>query len=269
MATGAHVGQGAVHGTYVIDHRKPDSALSLRLTGAGTFQGTDHVKVTGALMMQRTGATAPIAAGGSLTLASTKGRVVLRLEPAAQGQGASTSGAVAFVVQSAAGQYRQLTGSGLVDLTLAPAPTPAQFTLTIEPAPVVPTGTPGQPPQPAPQPPPPPVPQPPPPPMTASGISGTAVEGPITPVERLGVPNTRPLPGAIITIQPAGGGPELARVQADAQGNFQLNLDPGTYEIVPLAPQPGAIFPRGITQEITVLPDQVLKVVVNYDTGLR
>jgi hypothetical protein len=269
MPVGAHVGQGSVHGTYVVDHRKPDSALSLRLTGTGTFLGTDHVKVTGALRMSLIGATAPTPAGGSLTLASAKGRVVLRLEPAAHVQGASPSREVAFVVQSAGGQYQQLTGSGLVDLTLAPAPTPARFTLTIEPAPVVPTGTPGQPPPPAPQPPPPPVPQPPPPPVTASGISGTAVEGPITPVERPGEPNTRPLPGAIITVQPAGGGPELARVQADAQGNFQLNLDPGTYEIVPLAPQPGAIFPRGITQEITVLPDQVLEVVVNYDTGIR
>ena len=41
------------------------------------------------------------------------------------------------------------------------------------------------------------------PPKPPSGIMGTAVVGPISPVERPGVPNTRPLPGAIITVEPA------------------------------------------------------------------
>jgi hypothetical protein len=103
----------------------------------------------------------------------------------------------------------------------------------------------------------------------ASGIQGVAVEGPISPVERPGVPNTRPLPGAIITVQPAGGGAEIARQQADANGAFQIPLAPGSYLIVPLPPQPGAFFPRGTPQAVTVPAGMFVNVTVQYDTGIR
>jgi hypothetical protein len=103
----------------------------------------------------------------------------------------------------------------------------------------------------------------------ASGIQGVAVEGPISPVERPGVPNTRPLPYAIITVQPAGGGAEIARQQADANGQFQIPLNPGSYLIVPLPPQPGAFLPRGTPQAVTVPAGTFVNVTVQYDTGIR
>lgn len=103
----------------------------------------------------------------------------------------------------------------------------------------------------------------------ASGIQGVAIEGPITPVERPGVPNTRPLAYAIITVQPAGGGAEIARQQADASGQFQIALNPGTYLIVPLPPQPGSFYPRGIPQTVTVPAGQFVNVTAQYDTGIR
>jgi hypothetical protein len=103
----------------------------------------------------------------------------------------------------------------------------------------------------------------------ASGIQGVAVEGPISPVERPGVPNTRPLPGAIITVQPAGGGAEIARQQADANGQFRIALNPGSYLIVPLPPQLGAFYPRGIPQPVTVPMGTFVNVTVQYDTGIR
>jgi hypothetical protein len=102
-----------------------------------------------------------------------------------------------------------------------------------------------------------------------SALRGVAQAGPIFPVERPGVPNTRPLPGAIITIQPAGGGPELARATTDQDGRFQIPLAPGTYLIVPLPPQPGAVLPRGIPQTVTVKAGGFTDVVVEYDTGIR
>ena len=39
-----------------------------------------------------------------------------------------------------------------------------------------------------------------------------------------------PLAGAIITVQPANGGPEITRVRADLLGRFKIALAPGTYE---------------------------------------
>lgn len=43
-------------------------------------------------------------------------------------------------------------------------------------------------------------------------------------------------PGAIITIQPAGGGTEIARTTSDSNGDFQITLPPGSYLMVPLLP---------------------------------
>jgi hypothetical protein len=102
-----------------------------------------------------------------------------------------------------------------------------------------------------------------------SAITGVAIAGPIFPVERPGVPNSRPLPRAIITLQPAGGGPEITRVTADENGRFQLPIAPGTYLVVPLPPQPGAVLPRGIPQTIVVKPGGFTELVVEYDTGIR
>jgi hypothetical protein len=255
---------GALHGTYAIVNESPRATRSAQLTGTGTVEAFGRVRVTGSV--QETGVSDPGQGVGRLTLVNAKGRLVLRLEGPAQDSGSSLSQQFAFVVQGGTGTFRQSTGSGLITVDFAaPSRTlrhhavtdgPAgrgSFTLVIQPMPAVPGVGEGQPP----------------PPVITSGIRGTALEGPIAPVERPGQPNTRPLPDAIISVQPAGGGPELTRQQADAMGNFAIALAPGSYRIVPLPPEPGQVFPRGIPQDITVAPDQVIDLVVNYDTGIR
>jgi hypothetical protein len=102
-----------------------------------------------------------------------------------------------------------------------------------------------------------------------SAIRGVAMAGPIFPIERPGIPNTSPLPGAIITLQPANGGPEITRVTADSQGRFQIPIAPGTYLIVPLPPDPTAFLPRGIPVVVTVRAGGFTDVTVDYDTGIR
>jgi hypothetical protein len=102
-----------------------------------------------------------------------------------------------------------------------------------------------------------------------SGIRGVAMAGPIFPVERPGVPNTRPLANAIITVQPDGGGPEIARQLTDANGRFEIPLAPGVYRLVPLPPDPTAALPRGEPQTVTVRAGAFTEVTVNYDTGIR
>lgn len=102
-----------------------------------------------------------------------------------------------------------------------------------------------------------------------SGIQGVAVAGPIMPVERPGVKNTRPLAGAIITVQPAGGGREIARQAADAQGRFVIALPPGKYRVVPLPPNPEQHLPIGRPVQVTVPEGRLVRVTVRYDTGIR
>jgi hypothetical protein len=104
---------------------------------------------------------------------------------------------------------------------------------------------------------------------SASGIRGIALAGPVSPVERPGVPNARPLPGATITVRPARGGEEIAREHADQNGRFEIALEPGTYLIVPLPPQANASLPRGKTETVEVPVNRFMEVVVKYDTGIR
>jgi hypothetical protein len=101
------------------------------------------------------------------------------------------------------------------------------------------------------------------------GIFGVALVGPVTPIDRPGVPNMRPLPGAIITVQPVGGGQEIARVVADKHGRFRLRLAAGTYLIVPLPPVPGVTFPLGRPQTVVVNAKGITRVNVLYDSGIR
>jgi hypothetical protein len=102
-----------------------------------------------------------------------------------------------------------------------------------------------------------------------SGVRGKAVEGPVMPVEQEGQDNNKPLPGAIITLQPATGGDELARTVADSNGEFQLGITAGNYLMVPLPPDPQGSWPRAIPQSVTVKEQQFTDVVVQYDTGIR
>ncbi|MBV9469538.1 MAG: carboxypeptidase regulatory-like domain-containing protein [Abitibacteriaceae bacterium] len=86
---------------------------------------------------------------------------------------------------------------------------------------------------------------------TVSGIHGVAqekIEGGaffLTPRP----PNIEPLSNVIISVQPAGGGPEIARQQTNAKGQFQITLPPGNYLVVPTQTTPnlGLIKPQSAT----------------------
>jgi hypothetical protein len=103
----------------------------------------------------------------------------------------------------------------------------------------------------------------------SSGILGVALVGPTVPVVRPGEPDTRPLPGAIISVQPAGGGREIRRVAANQSGFFDIALPPGKYLIVPLPPASGASWPRANPRTVVVKPGELTPLVVLYDSGIR
>jgi hypothetical protein len=108
-----------------------------------------------------------------------------------------------------------------------------------------------------------------PPPTPLSGVDGQAVVGPISPLDRPGVPNTRPLAGAVIVIETADGTTVVAQTVADNNGNFSIQVPPGHYLLVPLPPTPGAILPRGTPQFFDVMDGVFTTVTVNYDSGIR
>lgn len=96
-------------------------------------------------------------------------------------------------------------------------------------------------------------------------VGGSGVQGLVTNVVHGGAPPPpgvvlpppvpQPFPGAIITVQPQGGGPEVARAVSDAQGRYQISLSPGSFLLVPLpaanssanAPSVPVVVPTGLT----------------------
>jgi hypothetical protein len=238
---------GTLHGSYAARTALSGADAGFVLTGSGAVGGLGPVSVSGSVHLGRLLLTR--VTGGRLTLANGRGTLTLRLEAPAAGGAVPMPGPFAFRIVRGTGAYRHLAGKWTITFHLGSA---GRFALTIQPG-----GEPMSPPQPTP------------PPGLTSGVRGVVVEGPIVPVERPGVPDSRPVPGAIVSVQPAGGGAEITRQTADAVGMFQIALPPGSYRLVPLPPDPGQIFPRGIPQDVVVGPGQVLDLTLTMDTGIR
>ncbi len=101
------------------------------------------------------------------------------------------------------------------------------------------------------------------------GIEGMAMLQGVSPASRPGVANSKPLAGAIILVESAYDGTEIARVVADQEGRFHVQLSPGRYKLVPLSPQSGALFPRGVPQTVVVHPGTgYTEVTVTYISGI-
>jgi hypothetical protein len=101
-------------------------------------------------------------------------------------------------------------------------------------------------------------------------LAGEVLIGPTCPVvrlDRLDQCQDRPY-AATLSIQTSDSTQEVTQVTTDDQGHFSVELDPGTYVIIPLRP-PGSILPRGIPQTVTLPPGVVSSVAVHYDSGIR
>jgi hypothetical protein len=107
------------------------------------------------------------------------------------------------------------------------------------------------------------------PPRIQTGIDGLALLDRGLPTIYPGEPTTMPLAGAVILIEPAGGGAILARVTAGADGTFTIALPPGQYRLVPQPPNPGSPFPRAGAQTVVVPAGQYAHITVLYDSGIR
>jgi hypothetical protein len=99
-------------------------------------------------------------------------------------------------------------------------------------------------------------------------LAGQVLIGPVCPVVRPGDQCAdQPYQGNL-SIRTPGGDQEVTQVMADPHGSFAVDLDPGTYQIVPLSP-PGHILPRGIPQSVTLDAGLTTTIEVHYDSGIR
>jgi hypothetical protein len=102
-------------------------------------------------------------------------------------------------------------------------------------------------------------------PSPATGLTGTVVRGPITPVCRIDVPCEAPFSAGFTVEQ---NGRRVAAFRSDAAGQFTVWLDPGAYSVVPDADAP-VIAPRSQSKRVTVGDTGLTTVRLTFDTGIR
>ncbi len=102
-------------------------------------------------------------------------------------------------------------------------------------------------------------------PPRTGAIRGKVTIGPVSPVQRAGQPvSDRPYRATLAILDPAG--QEVARVASDEDGEFWVDLPEGRYLLQPV---PGGWYPRAQTLTVTVSADQVTRVAIRYDSGIR
>jgi len=99
----------------------------------------------------------------------------------------------------------------------------------------------------------------------ASVVAGTVTAGPVTPVQQVGRPNSRPLPGA--TIEALRGGDVVAAARSDDRGRYRLTVRPGTY-LIRVMPA-GRFLSKSPDKTVTVSAGETLTVNFLLDTGIR
>ena len=98
-----------------------------------------------------------------------------------------------------------------------------------------------------------------------SGIEGKIVLSPTCPVQRIGENCTKPYQATVL-VESADQSKKILSFMSDKNGNFKASLPPGTYYLKPIS---SGVFPRGISQTVTVKDNAFTNTIINYDTGIR
>jgi hypothetical protein len=100
---------------------------------------------------------------------------------------------------------------------------------------------------------------------TATRLVGQVWRGPVQPVCQVDVPCDEPF-SAGFTARDAPG--RITTFRSDRQGRFAVLLAPGTYTIIP-APDAPLLSPSQQAKIVTVGPESVTVVRLDFDTGIR
>ena len=100
---------------------------------------------------------------------------------------------------------------------------------------------------------------------TDSGVEGQVFIGPVCAVVQVGQECSDQPYQATLTVNSLGG-QRIAQVQADSEGRFKIQLQPGEYILHPESPN---VLPSAADQTFIVQAGVFTQVVVNYDSGIR
>ena len=101
----------------------------------------------------------------------------------------------------------------------------------------------------------------------SSTLEGRITRGPLSPVERLGVPNDAPVVGARLEIT-APNGRKVASVESNSAGKYSVQLAPGTYLVTVISPA-GAFNRPNPSASVVIKADKATHFDIRIDTGIR
>ena len=99
----------------------------------------------------------------------------------------------------------------------------------------------------------------------STGLTGTVLRGPVTPVCQVNVPCDLPFSADFAVMQSTV---QVGAFHSDSAGHFQVKLPPGTYRVVP-APSAPIMSPQSQAKQVVVGPDSLTTVQLEFDTGIR
>src|SRR6478672_9769735 len=102
-------------------------------------------------------------------------------------------------------------------------------------------------------------------PSPTTGLTGTVVRGPITPVCRIDVPCDAPFSAGFSARR---GERDVARFRSDSAGQFTVFLEAGAYTIVPDADAP-LLGATSQAKSVNVGDTGLTTVHLTFDTGIR
>jgi hypothetical protein len=102
-------------------------------------------------------------------------------------------------------------------------------------------------------------------PTATTGLAGTVVRGPITPVCNTNASCSAPFSAGFSVDR---NGVPVAHFRSDSDGHFAVTLAPATYHVTP-DPDAPLIAPTSQIKTVTVLDSPVTTVTLDFDTGIR
>ena len=107
--------------------------------------------------------------------------------------------------------------------------------------------------------------------LVTGTLEGHVTIGPLVPVVQEGVPEPTPAPEVYaarqIVVVRERDGKEIVRLTIDAEGNYRGELPVGTY-VVDIN-HLGIDSAEGFPMTVEIVPDQVTRIDVDIDTGIR
>jgi carboxypeptidase family protein len=98
-------------------------------------------------------------------------------------------------------------------------------------------------------------------------LAGRVTRGPLSPVERPGVPGRAGVPGAKVIVSTSDG-QDVASAMTDAQGRYSIGLPVGTYRVT-MAPPGGAGFSKDVPATVSIAEGQETRLDLLIDSGIR